>query len=518
MNLDDASRLVGQAIESDPIGVLLAKWRRDAFIGKLEQLPDIAEVIPSGSLARGTQIGPVHDVGLIVVFESSEHPDYGSGRESAQAVMEHLQDELLEQLYPWRGAEKGLLRETELRTHVVTYNGGSPGPFADVIPSAPPVDVMPAVREGSHLLIPERGNGWIDVDPEKLMRQVEQRQRERKYFTEVVRMVKAWAEHNHLNIKNLAIEVMVLKYCPRPGMFETLSCGEAVARFFEAAAKANITSLKDPPRCGEIDPGMNYMKLRAALADAAGLARRAMDAEHAWKNRFHATEDVTHPDEFWRKLFGRKYPRAQERFLPTPAAEPGFGKYAVESSVTAGPGNLGPEGSGGYLKRPGYRADLSDLALALRMQFERSGDRDVLDEAVAASRAAVEALPADHPDRPGGLSNLGVALRTRYEHAGAAADLDAAIQAGRAAVTITPEDHPSRAAMLSNLGATLRIQVERSGDRDVLDEAVAASRAAVEALPADHPDRAAMLSNLGATLRIQFERSGDRDVLIPVSA
>ena len=41
-------------------------------------------------------------------------------------------------------------------------------------------------------------------------------------------------------MKNLAIEVMVLKYCPRPGLFETLSCGEAVARFFEAAAKAQI--------------------------------------------------------------------------------------------------------------------------------------------------------------------------------------------------------------------------------------------------------------------------------------
>ena len=100
-------------------------------------------------------------------------------------------------------------------------------------------------------------------------------------------MVKAWAEHNHLNMKNLAVEVMVLKYCPRPRFFETLSCGEAVARFFEAAAKANITSLKDPAgRCGEIDPGMNYGKLRAALGQAAGLARQAMDAEHAWKNRF----------------------------------------------------------------------------------------------------------------------------------------------------------------------------------------------------------------------------------------
>ena len=60
----------------------------------------------------------------------------------------------------------------------------------------------------------------------------------------------------------------------------------------------------------EIDPGKSYMKLRGALARAAKLSRQAMDAEHAWKNRAHATEKVTHPDEFWRKLFGEKYPRA----------------------------------------------------------------------------------------------------------------------------------------------------------------------------------------------------------------
>ena len=80
--------------------------------------------------------------------------------------MTHLESKLLEQLHPWRGAEAGLLKETEQRTHVVTYHGDSAGPFTEIIPSAPPVDVMPAVREGSHLLIPERGTGWIDVDPE----------------------------------------------------------------------------------------------------------------------------------------------------------------------------------------------------------------------------------------------------------------------------------------------------------------------------------------------------------------
>jgi hypothetical protein len=348
MESDDGFRSFSHAIESDPVAVLLAKWRRDAFIEKLKQLPDVADVIPSGSLARGTQIGPVHDVDLIVVFERSEHPDYGRGPESAQAAMEYLQNKLLEQLHPWAGAEPGLLPETELRRHVVKYDDGWAGPFADVIPTAPPVDVMPAVREGSHLLIPERGTGWIDADPEKFMRQVEQRQREWKYFTAVAGMVKAWARHNNLNMKNLAVDVMVLKYCPRPGLFETLSCGEAVARFFEAASKAHITSLKDPAgRCGEIDPSIDFGELRAALGRAAGLSRQAMDAEHAWKNRFHATEDVKHPDEFWRQLFGREYKGARIRFWRARPAEPWFGKYQVEFPVTADQGHRRTEGPGG---------------------------------------------------------------------------------------------------------------------------------------------------------------------------
>jgi hypothetical protein len=366
MESDDGFRSFSRAIESDPIGVLLAKWRRDAFIEKLEKLPDVAEVIESGSLARGTQIGPVHDVDLIVVFDSSRHPDYGikdkseKAVESAQAAMTHLEGELGDQLHPWFGAREGLLKETEQRTHVVTCYAGWTEALADIIPLAPPVDVMPAVREGSHLLVPERGIGWVDVDPEKFMRQVEQRQREWKYFKEVVGMVKAWAKLNHLDMKNLAIEVMVLKYCPRPGLFETLSCGEAVARFFEAAARANITSLTDPAgRCGEIDPKMDYSDLRTALDRAAGLARKAMDAEHLWEHPHHAVGPVPHPNELWRKLFGSKYPRARKRFLRPPATEPWFDIYTVKPATTArwdnpnppdgkprtnGPGGGGPRG------------------------------------------------------------------------------------------------------------------------------------------------------------------------------
>jgi hypothetical protein len=215
--------------------------------------------------------------------------------------------------------------------------------YAEFIPSAPPVDVMPAVRKEpnllgkSPLLVPELGEGggkWIDVDPETFMRQVEQRQREWKYFTEVIQMVKVWAEHEHLDMKTVALEAMVLMYCPRPRMFETLSRGEAVARFFEAASKARITSLKDPAgRCGEIDPSMNFGELRRKLKAGAGLARQAMDAEYTWKNR-QLMQEATNPDVFWRKLFGKDYPKARERYWRLAVIEPWFGKYKAERRVT----------------------------------------------------------------------------------------------------------------------------------------------------------------------------------------
>jgi len=266
--------------------------------------------------------------------------------------MTYLENLLLEQLHPLSGTE-ALIKGTEQRTHVVNCHGGSTGRYAEFIPSAPPVDVMPAVRKEpnllgrSPLLVPELGEGggeWTAVDPETFMRQVEQRQREWKYFTEVIKMVKAWVKLNDLDIKTVAIEVMVLTYCPRPRMFETLSRGEAIARFFEAADKAGITSLKDPAgRCGEIDKKMNYGKLRSKLKVAAGLARQAMDAECKWKNRFQLMQDATHPSVFWRKLFGKEYPEARERYWRAPSWEPWFGKYQAKYAAAPDLGDPGPK-------------------------------------------------------------------------------------------------------------------------------------------------------------------------------
>jgi predicted nucleotidyltransferase len=314
-------------IESDPLRVLQARSRRSTVIRALKSRPDVVEVIPSGSLARGTHLGPIHDVDVIVVFDQSAHPDWrGSG--SAQAALEYTQAAIRETLQAGLGRPLGLVHGAELRNHVVKCDlSPSLGPLDAIIPDPPPVDVMPAIREGSHLRVPEcLSDRWIDVDPERLMRMVAARERAWSNFDEVVRMIKDWADHHELKMKSLPIEVMVLEYLPKPGLFGTMSCSDAVARFFDAASRAHITRLVDPAgRSGEIDPHMNYAKLRKALDESADLARQAVDAERAWQNRHLAQEGVTHPSVFWQKIFGKdrfKRPRVWYWYPRSPAGQP----------------------------------------------------------------------------------------------------------------------------------------------------------------------------------------------------
>jgi predicted nucleotidyltransferase len=304
--------------DSDPVGALLARQQQSAVINALKGRPGVVKVISSGSFARGTYLGPIHDVDLIVVFDKHMHLDRRGGG-SAQAALEHLEAELKQ--------PRGPIRRTELRDHVVKCDlHRQLGPFDTFFRDAPPVDVMPAVKHGSHLRIPERHTRrWKDTDPEQLRKMVEVHQRAWSNFDGVVRMIKVWADHQNLQMKSLAVEVMVLKYLPRPGLFGTMSCSDAVARFFEAASRAHIDRLDDPTgRCGEIDSHMNYAALRKALGGGAGQAGKAIDAERAWKNRHRTHDPVVHPSVFWQEIFGKEFqrPRVWYRCPQRPGEQP----------------------------------------------------------------------------------------------------------------------------------------------------------------------------------------------------
>jgi tetratricopeptide (TPR) repeat protein len=167
---------------------------------------------------------------------------------------------------------------------------------------------------------------------------------------------------------------------------------------------------------------------------------------------------------------------------------------------------------------PDRTACLSNLVGALRALFECIGEREVLVEAVRIGLAAVEATATDHPDRAGLLNNLGSTLQTLFERTGQLEVLVEAVAIGRAAVDGAPINHPDRAMYLNSLGITLQTLFGRTGQLEVLVEAVAVGRAAVDDTPADQPARAGRLNNLGLALRTLFEHTGQLDMLVEAVA
>jgi hypothetical protein len=330
-----------EAFQADPLTALLARWRRSVVTDALKNRADVAEVIPSGSLARGTHLEPVHDVDLIVVFDEKMHEDWhGSG--SARAALEHVQTSIREALQAGPEGPLGPVYNTELRNHVVTFEVDSPHGAPN--PDAAPVDVMPAIREGSHLRVPERSSDtWIEVDLKSVMGTLAAQQRAWSNFDEVVRLIKGWAHQQGLRIPSLAVEVLVMGYLPRPARSESMSSSDAIAGFFEAASRAHITHLPDPAGpYGEIAPDLNYAALRAALSKSAALARQAVDAERAWPKRDHSQDVITHPSIFWQEIFGQdrfRRPRVWYWNIGVPAEKPSsqsrrwFDEYAEPSRI-----------------------------------------------------------------------------------------------------------------------------------------------------------------------------------------
>ncbi len=69
-------------VNAEPDNVREARRRRNFFCAAFGAQADVTETVPSGSLARGTQRDPIHDVDLIIVFSPEDHPDWDTGTEA----------------------------------------------------------------------------------------------------------------------------------------------------------------------------------------------------------------------------------------------------------------------------------------------------------------------------------------------------------------------------------------------------------------------------------------------------
>ncbi len=300
MGLDEAFDEFQETVDADHDRVVLARERRDVFKNAFGSEDDVSEVFGSGSLARSTQLDPVHDVDVVIVYRQEDHPDWGQPGESAGDALEHVGGRVNYLLGATNGSVEKLVRLARRRNHAVKCFIDDPDD-ADAFT----VDAMPALRQSDGaLLIPEKTNKqWATADPEDLIRRVAEHQSDWNYFRPIVRVLKNWRHSVPVEgkIKSLVMEVLALECMPRAG-----SRPAALRAFFTAAAVRVNWDIVDPAgHCGPIQPDLDTVGLRTALQDAAEIATQACAAAANG-----ATDDALRA---WQKVFGTNFPAPEAK-------------------------------------------------------------------------------------------------------------------------------------------------------------------------------------------------------------
>lgn len=295
MGVDDAFDEFQKTVNEDIDKTRLARRRRDLFKAALLSEPDVVETFRSGSLSRSTQLKPIHDVDIVVVYDPAEHPDWGFSGSSSEEALEHIRTQVNRLLSRANGTHDKVVRHTLLRNHAVKC-------FLDDIddPEAFTVDVMAALRQrDGTLLIPEKlSTRWVPANPEFLIDLVAQHQRDWPHFRPLVRVLKQWRHTVRVEdrIKSLVMEVLALNCMPKAGNRAT-----ALKTFFTAAADRVHEGVSDPAGlCGEIQPDLDREGLSAAFTEAADLADQACAAASGG--------DTDTALRLWQTIFGNGFP------------------------------------------------------------------------------------------------------------------------------------------------------------------------------------------------------------------
>jgi Nucleotidyltransferase domain len=301
MRVDEAFDIFQGKIDADASHVRKARHRRDLFSDAFKDLEDVRQVIPSGSLARGTQLDPIHDVDLIVVFDAAVHPDWGGTGVSAGSALSYVQEWVRLLLGDHGSVFRRAVGETLVRNHVVKC-------FLDPrflaqdpdFKSFFAVEVMPALRANGALLVPERKKDqWQTVDPEWLIAEVRNRQERWRYFVRMIRVIKFWMRHVDSGVKPLAAEVLALNCLP--DLISGLPRSVALQRFFTAASTTVMLAVRDPAgHCGEIQPDLKRIHVSDLLKEAAGIAATAV----TWEQQDEDHQAIC----CWRAVFGDNFP------------------------------------------------------------------------------------------------------------------------------------------------------------------------------------------------------------------
>jgi tetratricopeptide (TPR) repeat protein len=155
----------------------------------------------------------------------------------------------------------------------------------------------------------------------------------------------------------------------------------------------------------------------------------------------------------------------------------------------------------------------STLGVSLCQLADLHRDPALAEEAVAAQRSALAALPAADTEsgRQSRMSRLIVALDLLHELTGSAATAHEQVDACRELVRATPADHPDRTLRLETFTKALSACRNHGVDLDLLTEEVEVDRALARLAPPGHPDHAQRQSWLGDSLTAWHQEAGAQE-------
>jgi tetratricopeptide (TPR) repeat protein len=162
----------------------------------------------------------------------------------------------------------------------------------------------------------------------------------------------------------------------------------------------------------------------------------------------------------------------------------------------------------------GHANSLKNVALALWSCYQLNGSQDTLDEMISCSQKALTLCPVLQPDRNRYLTTLANALGELYRHNRDLQTLKEVISLHRQGLELCPAPHPERSTGLNNLAKDLQfLHGHDDGDIDALKEAISLHREALPLRPVPHPYRSSSLDNLASALDCLYRSNGDERAL-----
>jgi CHAT domain-containing protein len=232
---------------------------------------------------------------------------------------------------------------------------------------------------------------------------------------------------------------------------------------------------------------------------------REVGTERAFAERFDVTSNGFPVPEQFRPYY-HQAKRAEQRYRRTGDRE------ALDQAVAAWERLLGQKR---FSATPNsfQLGALNDSGNVFLRRYWAAGCLSDLNRALRCWEEAVAETPTDSPGLPSRLNNLGIGLSERYAWGGELDDLARAIEAYEQAITQTPTGSYDLPMYLNNLGTGLSARYARTGELDDLVRAIEAHEQAVAQTSTGSSDLPMYLNNLGNRLSERYTRTGKLDDL-----